>query len=176
MQSLYRAIARVTKTHGKRGEVVAVPADGLPFLLQEGMRVAVVPPELKGDRFHTVESVEDGRGGQLVSLSGVGDIGTAEALVGKTVLVAREDLPEDFEIRDVASLIGREVVDDAFGDLGSIEEVMLGNANDAWSVVGPFGEVLIPVVDAFVEVESAAAEGPIRTHLPAGYISGIEGE
>ena len=78
-----RAIATVSKTHGKKGEVVTVPVHGLPSLMHEGLSVCVVPPRLKGPRWHKVLScASDGRG-QRIALDGVSDLGAAEALVGR---------------------------------------------------------------------------------------------
>ena len=79
MQVQYRCIARVVKTHGRQGEVVTVPVHGLPPVLREGMTVAVVPPPLKGTRWHEVLSCEEGgRSGQRAALSGVSTIATLE--------------------------------------------------------------------------------------------------
>ena len=167
MRERYRTIARVAKAHGRRGEVVTVSVHGLPSLVREGLEVAVVPPELAGSRWHVVTSCgTDDRGGQLVALSGVGDIASAETLVGKFLLARRDDLPADLELHDPRALIGREVVDGRLGELGAIAEVMRGPANDVWVVRGPAGETLLPVVDEVVgEVPD---QGPIVVRVPAG--------
>ena len=92
MRDRYRRIARVEKTHGRQGEVVTVPVRGLPSLVREGLTVAVVPPALKGSRWHRVVSCEgDGRSGSLVALSGVSDLTAAESLVGRYLLARESD-------------------------------------------------------------------------------------
>ncbi len=160
MLQRYRRIARVEKTHGRFGEVVTVPVDGLPSLMRKGMTVALVPPPLKGSRWHEVESVEsDDRAGSLVSFCDVRDLTGAEALVGTYVLAKAGDLPEDLCLHDPRALIGREVVDVDGRDLGSIQEVMTGPANDVWVIEGPFGELLLPVIDQVVK--DAAEQGTI---------------
>lgn len=166
LHSEYKIIARVVKAHGKRGEVVAVPAGGLPPLVREHMRVAIVPPTLKGDRFHEVVRVSTEEAGQLLSLSGIADRGAAEKLVGRYVLASRVDLPANVELHDAGSLVGRTVVDDALGDLGTITEVMTGPANDVWVVVGPRGEALLPVIPTVVS--EVPDDGPIAVVVPAG--------
>ncbi len=151
MQQRFKCIARVEKTHGRKGEVVTVPAYGLPSLMRKGMTVAVVPPALKGSRWHEVLRVEDDdRAGSLVSLSGVGDIACAEELVGKYVLASVDDLPEDLTLHDPRALIGREVTHVTGLALGEITEVMCGPANDVWVIEGELGEVLLPVIDQVV--------------------------
>ena len=158
------------KTHGKRGEVVTVPVHGLPPMLREGLEVAPVPPALKGPRTLRVLEADLGRSGQLVALEGVSGIGEAERLVGRVLLARVDDLPEGFEARDVDALLGRDVVDEKSGLLGQITEVMVGPANDVWVVEGPFGEVLLPVVESVV-VE-VSAEGPVRVRVPDGLLEG----
>jgi 16S rRNA processing protein RimM len=169
VQPDYRVIACVTKTHGRKGEVVAVPADGLPLLMREGLRVCVVPPLLKGDRWHEVLDVDDGPHGQLVALSGVTDQGAASKIVGRSLLASVADLPEDLTLHDGARLVGRDVVDSRLGAIGHVEEVMFGTAQDVWVVRGgDLGEVLVPAVDAIVT--SVPADGPIQVTLPPGLL------
>lgn len=168
MRNEYRAIARVVKTHGRKGEVVTVPVHGLPSLMRKGLEVAVVPPPLKGPRVRSVASADDGDRGQLVRLDGVGDLDAASSLVGKTLLARVDDLPEGFEYHDADWLVGRAVVDEKIGPLGRIEEVMVGPANDVWSIMGPFGEVMIPVVDEFVL--GTDDDGAIHVSVPDGLV------
>ena len=167
MRERFRAIARVEKTHGRRGEVVTVAVYGLPSLVREGLEVFVVPPALKGPRHHVVTSCSsDDRSGCLVGLSGVGDLRAAEGLVGKTLLAREADLPDDLSLHDAARLVGRMVEVSPTGDTGTIEEVMRGPANDVWVVRGARGEILLPVID---DVVSAVPEsGPIPVRVPAG--------
>ena len=148
---------------------------GLPPLLSVGMRVAAVPPLLKESRWHEVMEVHDeGGSGQLVRLSGVDNISHAKALAGLTLLAPVDSLPADFALHDVDALLGREVEDDVLGPLGSITEVMRGAANDVWVVEGPFGEVLLAVVDEVVK--SVPAEGPVIVHAPTGSVETGKGE
>ena len=160
MATGYRVIARVAKAHGSKGEVVAVPAGGLPPLLSEGLQVAVVPPELKGSRWHTVEAVEN--------------IGSARAIAGKSLLAAECDLPADLAAHDPERLVGRAVTDARLGSLGTITDVMLGPANDVWVVTGERGETLVPAVFQIVG-EVTYGEVPIEVRLPVGLAPGDDG-
>lgn len=172
MHERYRDIARVEKPHGRFGEVVTVPVHGLPSLVRKGLEVAVVPPLLKGSRWHTVEAVEeDERAGSLVSLSGVTDLGAAEKLVGRHLLARVSDLPADLALHDPEHLLGREVLLSGLGPepvLASIHEVMQGPANDVWVVRGEKGELLLPVVDSVVS--EVPDEGPIPVAVPEGAV------
>lgn len=153
---------------------MTVPVHGLPLLIREGLKVAVVPPQLKGSRWHTVEeATDDGRAGQLVSFADVTTIDGAQGLVGRYVLASREDLPDDFELRNVELLVGRQVTDEALGLSGTIAEVMVGPANDVWVIdVAGEGELLLPVIDQVV------GEVPEKGAIPvnaAGFYQGGAG-
>ncbi|HJA28564.1 MAG TPA: 16S rRNA processing protein RimM [Candidatus Olsenella pullicola] len=167
MRSHYRIIARVEKTHGRRGEVVTVPVHGLPSLVRPGLEVALVPPALRGSRWRTVTSVSsDNRVGSLVSLSGVAALGEAEDLVGTYLLARVDDLPEDLPLHDRERLVGRVVRDVESGRAGTIEEVMTGPANDVWVIRDADSEVLVPVIDEVVS--SVPESGEISISIPRG--------
>ena len=141
MRSQYKNIARVVKPHGRKGEVLAQPLRGLPSVLTPGMRVALTPPALKRDRFCTVVSVTDTGD----------DLTAAEGITGCYVLANRDDFELDSLDAAYTDLMGREVVDERFGLLGTIVEIMSTPANDVWVVEGNrYGEVLIPVIEQVV--------------------------
>ena len=169
----YRNIATISKTHGRKGEVLATAREGLPFLLAEGMEVTVVPPALKGPRSVVVRRVAGTGLTRLVSFSGIDDLDSAHGLVGRTILAPENALPEDVQRYDAYGLIGRVVVDERWGLLGHIDEVLRGPTQDVWVVRGSYGEVLVPAVDAFVS--HVPEQGDIVVDLPEGLVDG-EGE
>ncbi len=62
---------------------------------------------------------------------------------------------DDFELDSLdaayTDLMGREVVEERFGSLGMVAEIMSTPANDVWVVEGDrYGEVLIPVIEQVV--------------------------
>ncbi|MDO4806263.1 MAG: 16S rRNA processing protein RimM [Coriobacteriales bacterium] len=164
----YRSIARIQKTHGRNGEVVAVPTHGLPLLLQEGLEVAIVPPALRGSRYHVVQRATDGDAGQLVQFGGCHTLAGASELVGKTVLARVSDLPADLVLHDADALCGRIVRDKRLGVLGVIDGLMRGPANDVWIVSGAYGEVLVPVVDSMIRC--VPTQGDIEVEIPRGLV------
>lgn len=170
MERTYKNIARVRKAHGKKGEVLVHELPGLPFLLEQGATYCLVPPALKRDRFCTVESLREAGDDVLVKFKGYDSIADAEELEGKYVLADTEDL--ELSLFDIAfdDLIGRSVADTAKGDLGSIVEVMESPAHDIWVVDGPYGEVLIPAVEAIVL--DIPEDGAIEVVVPDGLIEG----
>lgn len=148
---------------------MTVPVHSLPSLIAEGMTVVPVPPALKGPRKYLVVSVEsDDREGSLVTFEDVTTISDAEELVGKTLLVEEECLPENFGLVNVSLLIGREVLDIEHGSLGEISEVLVGPTQNVWVLEGPFGQVMMPAVDEFIK--EAPVEGPITVSIPQGLL------
>lgn len=169
MATTYRSIARIQKTHGRKGEVVAVPAHGLPPLLHANLEVFLVPPSLKGPRCHVVRGCVGTGDAQLVSFGGVDSLDAASKLVGRTVLARVSDLPADALLHDVDAWLGRTVRDASHGELGRIEEVLRGPAQDVWVVRGALGEVLIPVVEEFVR--ELPENGSLVVKLPRGLVA-----
>lgn len=142
------------------------PVRGLPFLLKQGLRVALTPPSLSRDRFCRVRTV--GEGG-CVGFTGIDDIGSAEEIVGCYVLARTGDIELGPLDAPFDHLLGREVVDARAGVLGEIVEVMETPANDVWVVQGgPYGEVLVPVVEHVVA--SLPDAGAIPVELPDGLV------
>ena len=89
-------VAEFTKAKHLKGGLVARSVAGLPFLLEEGLFCAFVPPVIDVPRQGTVVEVRpEARGGATVFFDTVVDANQADALVGCYVLARREDLPDD---------------------------------------------------------------------------------
>lgn len=164
----YELVAHVGKARGLEGKVTASAADGLPLCLYEGLEVHVVPPTLYGPRDIRIASIEEGKGtGLVLSFEGVDSRDDAEQIAGRGLLANVEDL-------DLADddrwFIGCRVEDERYGDLGEVAELIETPANDVLVVEGPYGEVLVPVIDEVVlEVPQEDGE-PIRTHVMDGLV------
>lgn len=170
----FTCIARVAKTHGIKGEVVAVPANGLPAVLSEGQTVAVVPPALKGSRWHTIESVETSDAGQLIALSGITTTSEAHDIVGKYLLAKLDELDLDDDVQEYLDLIGLEVVDERLGSLGTVSEILEGSVQDILVVQSERGETMIPLVDDLVWYSDD--ESFLECSIPQGLASWDTGE
>jgi 16S rRNA processing protein RimM len=142
-------MGRVARLQGLKGEVVAHTLDGVPFLIAEGMRVWFVPPPA-GVRDAVVSGVREAPRGTVLRFEGITDPHTAESLVGSTIRVRAEDLPEGWDEPEWEP-VGLVVTDIVRGGIGTVAEVIVTGANDVWVVRGgPFGEVLVPVIDEVV--------------------------
>lgn len=146
---------------------------GLPFLVREGMRVALTPPARSRDRFMTVEEVSGTGATRIVRLSGLTSMTDAEDAVGCYLLAREDDIALDPLVDSFEHLEGRLVVDERFGELGTIQDIMLNPANDVWVVDGgAYGEVLIPVIEQVVH--AIPHDGPIPVHIMDGLIASQE--
>lgn len=147
------------------------PLRGLPFLLHKGLRCALTPPALERDRFCRVTKVSEGGSEMLVSFSGIENLDAAESVAGCLVLVRADEIDLDPLTAPIDNLLGRTVVDERFGELGSIEEVICTPANNVWSISGAaYGEVLVPVIPSVVS--EIPDEGPIAIRVMDGIVPG----
>ncbi|MDR1013744.1 MAG: hypothetical protein LBL86_02010 [Coriobacteriales bacterium] len=178
----YRRIAHISRAKGLAGQVVADPLDGLPSHVWAGLMLWVVPPAHGLVRETCVRAaVEKGeKGGHLLlSLEGVDGRDDAERLVGRFLLARTADVGEEGAapgpppapgsppVDGPSSAVGLTVSDAARGVLGTVVEERQGAAQALWVVDGPFGELLVPVVDEFVR----GREGDVvRVVLPQGLL------
>lgn len=166
-------VAYLATTKNLNGGLVARSAAGLPFLLSEGMRAALVPPRLDAPRDVTVASVQmRAEDEALVFFDEVTDADVAHALVGCHVLVPRDELdPADLEPAGAwPAWEGWEVVDAEAGPVGAVAGITEMPLQSLLVVARPDGsEALIPLVDDLIaDVDEDARR--IDVALPAGLL------
>ena len=166
-------IASLAYTKNINGGLVARSAAGLPFLLSEGMEVALVPPVLDAPRWVAVESLQmRGESDAVVFFEEVPDVATAELLVGCHCLVRRAEVEDKLaELEsDLPSWEGWSVFDAREGFVGKVLDIedrplqplLIVEREDG-------GEVLIPLVEDFiVSIDEDASRIDMR--LPAGLL------
>lgn len=164
----YLNVAQITKARKRQGRLVVQPCDGLPFLLEEGQTCHVVPPSLDVPRTVVLREAVEGED-CIVAFEGVQDYAQLMEYVGRYLLVAREDIDESLLPEQTPDVAGFRVVDARHGALGEIAEI-LENAYQATLVVdGDRGEVLIPLVEEFVE-DVDFEQGVVYTRVPDGLV------
>jgi 16S rRNA processing protein RimM len=160
------AIGRVTRPQGRHGEVRVEPLTDDPLRFQDLTECCLVPPET-GER-RAVEAVWFQGTAPVLKLEGVGSIDEAERLRGRLVAVPRA------AVRPLAGdrfysfdLIGSTVTDSGGAVLGTLTDVLAGDAHDLWVATVGGRECLIPAVREIVtRVDPAARVVVIRP--PAG--------
>lgn len=151
----YRRVGRIQKSHGTQGEVVVAVGDGLFLEDLIGIDVWIVPP-LAAVKPYRVIDVRRGPKGAIVALDGVVAVATAHELVGRWILAATASLPEPASApTDVLEYV---VADAKRGYLGVVTDVIVTGANDVFVVdEGPYGQVLLPVIDQVIrEIDDVA--------------------
>lgn len=139
------------------------PVRGLPLVLSEGLSVALTPPALKRDRWCSVECLSTSGDGALVSFSGIDSMSDAEAISGCYVLGCEDDIELGPLDASVEELSGRAVVDERYGVLGVVRDILELPANDVWVVDGgAYGEVLIPVVEDVIPAIPESGDIAVR--------------
>lgn len=165
-------VAVLMKAKGKGGRLVAKAAAGLPFLLEPGDEVALVPPRTDVRRTVLVRDIEfiDGTRA-LVQLDGVCDDASAGELAGMHCLI-RRDLVDEAAFDQPSSLWeGWLVVDSALGKVGTVRGIVDNPAHPLLDVEREdgAGSVLVPVVEEIVTGIDAPG-CTVAVMLPSGLL------
>ncbi|PWM25115.1 MAG: 16S rRNA processing protein RimM [Oscillospiraceae bacterium] len=148
MRKPFLECGKIVSTHGIAGEVRVQPWCDSPQDL-EGIRT------LYFDRGATPVGVLRARAHKnvvLLKLEGVDTVEAAQALRGRVLWAAREDIPLEEGEYFVQDLLGMEVFDaDTGRKYGVLTDVSETGANDVYHITFPDGAVrLIPVIDEVV--------------------------
>ena len=171
------AIGRVSGAHGIKGEIKLFHDSGDPERISGIKELRLRAPGASEDRVFAVVSMRYRGKTPVLSLSGVGERSTAEALTGCEVLVTPDQLsplsPDEYL---VGELIGMTVYD-CGRELGQVAGILDNPAHDILRVGAKAGtghgneagtgEILIPLVDVFIESIDEAARR-IDVKLPEG--------
>ena len=151
--STWIRIAELVKAKHLKGGLVAHSVAGLPFLLDEGLSVAFVPPQIDAPRQGIVTDVHEEAKGFVVCFDSVTDAAAAEALAGCYCLARREDLPEDVVELTEGGIEGFSVIDSVAGAIGTAASINEMPGQNLLEVSRPDGRdpVLIPLVDEFID-------------------------
>jgi len=189
----YRLAAYIVRSRGVKGEVEVYPVDARELRIRPGARLMVVPPSLQGIRETSIVSARGTDKAPWLFLAGVDDRTTASLLKGRYLLVATEDWLEDAPTGSGHSAqapgadgpqnptqpatsdqpeippqaLGMDVHDLEFGYLGVVSEQSHATPQVLWTVTGPFGDVLIPAVSAFIRRWNDTA---IYVSIPRGLL------
>lgn len=151
-------VATLAKTKNLNGGLVARAASGLPLLLEEGLKLALVPPVLDAPRRVRVKALSfQGEDEAVVFFDEVADAGTAEMLVGCHCLARRDDVdlsalesPEG-----LPSWVGWQVFDEREGYVGTVcavedrplQPLLHVERTDGRTTLVPLAEEFVVAVD-----------------------------
>ncbi len=166
-------IGKITGVHGLAGNLKIWSFADSPDTFSKGRKVRVQDEgaslDTEGQIYSIVKTSAQKKGIRL-TLEGVDTRELAEALVGKEILMNKDQLPElEEDTWYWEDLIGLEVTDRDLGRLGTIDRIFPTGADDILVVTEDKAEVLIPMNPHFVE-EVDMEKRQITTALPQGFI------
>jgi len=163
------AIARIARTRGNRGEVLADLYTDFPDRFNDLEEVWL--EFVDGRRLRiAIEDTWEHKGRIVLKFPGVNDISSAEAYVGCWVQVPSDramELPEGTYFDH--DLVGCTVRDTGGRTLGVVQEVLRITGNSQLVVKGPEGEYLIPAVDSIC-IRISISEKQILIDPPEGLV------
>ncbi len=155
--------------HGLRGDLKVKPLSGDPAALLAAAEVFLRLPD---GRIQQASPVRQSlhKGVVLLRLKEYEGLSEVENFKGCKILLDRESLPElDDDEYYWHQLEGARVVDRQQGELGELRSMFTTAAHDTWVVDGPYGEVMIPVVDGFILAIDPQRQ-LIEVDLPEGLV------
>jgi 16S rRNA processing protein RimM len=176
-------IARLVRTHGRRGEIVANILTDFPERFEQRRRLTLIAPEKLGSRPREmeVESHWFFRDQIVFKFVGIDSINDADPLRHYDVAIpASERAPLEDGSVYISDLIGCRLIDLNRGaaDVGEIVDVDTASSNVMLLVVRrpgavlkgkPTPEALVPFVKAYLE-RVDAAEKRVEMRLPEGLL------
>ncbi len=168
-QPSFVAVARIVRTRGNRGEVLADLHTDFPARFDSLEVVWLEWPDGSRERMHLSSSWEH-KGRRVLKFAGTDSISSAERLIGAWLMVEAADavaLPEGIYFDH--DLIGCRVQGISGEDLGIVRDVLRISGNHQLVVDGSHGEFLLPAASGFCR-DISIAEKKIVVDLPEGLI------
>ncbi len=162
-------LGTIVGTHGLKGDLKVRTLAADSEALAEAREIFLRAADGTLESFPLQRSMPY-KGLWLLQLVGRGTLEAVQPLLGRELFLPLTALPElaDDEFY-WHQLEGLTVVDRRHGELGPVVDLFTTAAHDIYVVQGPFGEVLIPVVGAFV-LRIDLEAGRIEVDLPDGLI------
>ena len=162
-------IGKVTGVQGLGGNLkVWSFADSIDTFCP-GRKVLLQSEKESGNSYYIIVKASPYKKGILLRLEGIDSRELAEDLVGKNILIDRDQLPEPEEDSWYwEDLFGLDVVDREKGFIGKITQIFPTGANDILVVTDKNRETLVPMNEHFVESVDMDKK-MVRTTLPEGY-------
>lgn len=162
-------IGKVTGVHGLAGNLKVWSFAEGPGTFSKGVRVFLRTEGTAGLDEFSIRQVSERKKGILLGLSGITNRNQADELMGKEILIRRDQLPEPEEDAWYwQDLYGSSVTDEALGALGTVESIFPTGASDMLVVKDGDRETLVPMHRQFV-VSVDLDAGTIITRLPEGF-------
>lgn len=142
--------------------------EGLSPSQLSDLAVWIVPPPESGAVPLRVSDLRPTAKGTIARISGIEDAAHAHELAGRFLLISGAE--EEAEPEPGEEFLGLRVHDARRGFLGTVSDIIITGANDVLVLEGgPFGEVLLPVIDDVIGALDEQA-GTLEVTLLEGLI------
>ncbi len=173
------SIGKITGIHGLKGGLKIWSFAESIDTFARGRQLRLTSEDDPDGTEYTLVEASPRNKGVVIRLKDVETLEAAQTLVGKEIMIPREELPElEKDVWYWQDLYGLTVVDQTQERLGIVESIFSTSAHDILVVKNkPSGrdeadavEILIPMHGHFIESVDLDA-GIIRTTLPEDYLS-----
>ena len=147
-EPVFLIVGRVLRSHGVLGELRMEVLTDFPERLRKGTTV-YLGNEHQPHRLAGIRAADHAR---LIRLENISDRNQADLLRGKEVFIEASRLPalpeDEYYFHQ---LIGMQVLDEAGGTVGTLEQILETGANDVYIVRTLAGEeVLLPAIESVI--------------------------
>ena len=163
-------IGKITGVHGLKGNLKVWSFAESVDTFGKGRQIQLKSEDEEKGKIYTILTSSARKKGVLISLAHVDNVNLAEQLIGKEILIRKDQLPEmEEDVWYWEDLYGLTVLDTVQGKLGTIERIFPTNANDMLVVTdgNKKSEILIPMHEHFIESVDLEAK-IMTTTLPEG--------
>ena len=161
-------IGKVTGVHGLNGNLKVWSFADSVDTFATGTSILLKAEDEQGRMFTILQALPHKKG-IILSLEGVDSRNLAEDLIGKEIIIDRDQLSEpEKDTWYWQDLLGMDVFDHQKGFIGKIINIFPTGANDVLVVVDKDQETLVPMHKHFVESIDIEKK-TIKTTLPEDY-------
>ncbi len=166
-------IGKITGVHGLKGSLKVWSFAESVETFGKDRQIWLKSEEEETGKSYTILTASARKKGVLIGLKDVDNVNLAEQLIGKEILISKDQLPEiEEDTWYWQDLYGMTVIDKIKGKLGTIERIFPTNANDMLVVTdkkaAEESEILIPMHEHFIESVDLDTK-IVTTTLPDGY-------
>jgi len=146
-------VGKITKTHGLKGDLKLYPSmDEIGVADFKKIRLSRDNPAQDFAEYH-IQSVRGKNIPLIIKFKEVDSVEAASELVGQTIYVLRDELPDLLEDEYYWFQIeGLKVYDEEGRYYGNIEEIIRTGSNDVYVVRDDEKELLLPMIDSVVKI------------------------
>lgn len=168
-------IGKITGVHGLKGNLKVWSFAQSVDTFGRGRQIWLKAEQEEQGKSFTILHSSARNKGVLICLDKVDTVNLAEELIGREILISKDQLPEiDEDTWYWQDLYGMTVIDHVLGELGTIDRIFPTNAHDILVVTDKKSsgesEILIPMHDHFIESVDLETK-IVFTTLPEGHCS-----